>query len=77
MIRKKQLTTEQGQDEDVLLCSSLVKTFQELKGKTNKRAKMKVIQVYLNLMMMTHESNVCCFVKVYMPKNEKNKISKF
>ncbi len=35
--------TEQGQDEDVLFCSSLVKTFQKLKGKTNKRAKMRVM----------------------------------
>ena len=42
MIRKKK-----GQDEDVLLCSSLAKTFQKLKGKTNKRAKMKVMQVLL------------------------------
>ena len=46
---KKEVTkyTEPGQDEDVLFCSSLVKTFQKLKGKINKRAKMKVMQVLL------------------------------
>ena len=38
----------QSQDEDVLFCSSLVTTFQKLKGKKNKMAKMKVMQVLLD-----------------------------
>ncbi|CAB4035886.1 ---NA---, partial [Paramuricea clavata] len=46
---KKEATNnmEQTQDEDVLFCSSLVKTFQKLKGKMNKKAKMMVMQVLL------------------------------
>ena len=40
-------TTEHTEDEDVLFCSSLVKTFQKLKGKMNKKAKMKVMQAIL------------------------------
>ena len=39
--------TIQSQDEDILFCSSLVQTFQKLKGKYNKLAKMKVMEVLL------------------------------
>ena len=39
--------SDEIQDEDVLFCSSLVKTFQGLKGKQNKRAKVKVLQLLL------------------------------
>ena len=39
--------TMQSQDEDILFCSSLIQTFQKLKGKYNKLAKMKVMEVLL------------------------------
>lgn len=34
-------------DQDAVFCSSFVKTFQKLKGKKNKQAKVKVLQVLL------------------------------
>ena len=35
----------QQDDQDVLFCSSLVESFKNLKGKKDKLAKMKVLQV--------------------------------
>ena len=40
-----EMPKNKSEDQDVLFCSSLVKTFQKLKGKKNKIAKMKVLEV--------------------------------
>jgi hypothetical protein len=40
-----EMLKNKSEDQDVLLCSSLVKTFQKLKGKKNKIAKMKVLEI--------------------------------
>ena len=41
-------STSKIEDEDTLFCSSLIKTFQKLRGKRNKLAKMKVLEVLLD-----------------------------
>lgn len=40
-----EMSNNKSEDQDELFCSSLVKTFQKLKGKKNKIAKMKVLEV--------------------------------
>lgn len=44
---KKEEAPKKEEDQDALFCSSLIKTFQKLKGKKNKQAKVKVLQVLL------------------------------
>jgi hypothetical protein len=40
-----EMLKNKSEDQDVLFCSSLVKTFQKLKGKKNRIAKMKVLEI--------------------------------
>ena len=43
----KEITSCKSEDQDALFCSSLITSFQKLKGKKNKLAKMKVMELLL------------------------------
>ena len=43
----QEIPGDKSKDQDELFCSSLVSSFQKLKGKENKLAKMKVMEVLL------------------------------